>query len=152
MNLQNINKRKAEKGFTIVELLIVIVVIGILAAIVIVAYIGVTNNARNARYNADAGSIQKVAEVYNTDEGEYPNTPAEFAAGSTTTKLPAGISINATESTGTVASPPTTASLQDNADDGIYSVNYCTGGLIIFYPAIGQTNAKSIAVGTTSSC
>lgn len=40
------------RGFTIVELLIVIVVIGILAAIVIVAYQGVTNRANDSAIKA----------------------------------------------------------------------------------------------------
>ncbi|RYX79149.1 prepilin-type N-terminal cleavage/methylation domain-containing protein [bacterium] len=48
MNLQNIKQLKDQKGFTIVELLIVIVVIGILAAIVIVAYQGVTARANTS--------------------------------------------------------------------------------------------------------
>jgi len=44
---------KQQKGFTIVELLIVIVVIGILAAIVIVAYTGVQNRANDAAVQSD---------------------------------------------------------------------------------------------------
>lgn len=50
---------KKEKGFTIVELLIVIVVIGVLAAIVIVAYNGVQDRARTSKINADMVSLDK---------------------------------------------------------------------------------------------
>lgn len=46
-------------GFTIVELLIVIVVIGILATIVIVAYNGITTRANNERRNADMSLYYK---------------------------------------------------------------------------------------------
>lgn len=50
-------------GFTIVELLIVIVVIGILAAIVIVAYNGVQNRARSSAMAADFSNNNKVAKA-----------------------------------------------------------------------------------------
>jgi general secretion pathway protein G len=46
-------KQKQQSGFTIVELLIVIVVIGILAAITIVAYNGVQNRAKTAALTSD---------------------------------------------------------------------------------------------------
>ena len=45
----NLLVRKKQTGFTIVELLIVIVVIGILAAITIVAFNGVQQRARDAQ-------------------------------------------------------------------------------------------------------
>jgi prepilin-type N-terminal cleavage/methylation domain-containing protein len=50
---------KSKSGFTIVELLIVIVVIGILAAIVIVAYTGVQQKARDAQRRSDLSAIAK---------------------------------------------------------------------------------------------
>lgn len=49
----NSTGRKQVQGFTIVELLIVIVVIGILAAIVIVAFNGVSNSAREGKIKAE---------------------------------------------------------------------------------------------------
>jgi prepilin-type N-terminal cleavage/methylation domain-containing protein len=50
-------KSKKQTGFTIVELLIVIVVIGILAAITIVAYNGVQNRASDTAIQADLRNI-----------------------------------------------------------------------------------------------
>ena len=60
------------KGFTLVELLIVIVVIAILAAISIVAYNGVTNKARDDERVADARDIINAAAVYNSENAHWP--------------------------------------------------------------------------------
>lgn len=60
------------KGFTLVELLIVIVVIAILAAISIVAYNGVTNKARDDERASDARSILNAAAAYNADNDKWP--------------------------------------------------------------------------------
>lgn len=62
------------RGFTIVELLIVIVIIGILAAITIVAYNGIQNRASNARVQSDIKNVQKLVENYNATNGSYPST------------------------------------------------------------------------------
>jgi type II secretion system protein G len=65
-------KRQSSVGFTIVELLIVIVVIGILAAITIVAYNGVQSRARDSERQTEMKSIEKALEMYNVDNGGYP--------------------------------------------------------------------------------
>jgi len=92
MSLQNIKKMKEERGFTIVELLIVIVVIGILAAIVIVAYNGVTNRAKSTKSQATGSSLQKKLESYNAEIGNYPATYSLLTGAATTTTyyIPAG--------------------------------------------------------------
>ena len=70
--------RKATSGFTIVELLIVIVVIAILAAISVVAYNGIQTRARDNVRKADLSSIAKALELYRADFGEYPPSPANI--------------------------------------------------------------------------
>ena len=65
-----------QKGFTIVELLIVIVVIGILAAITIVAYNGIQDRAKFSKIQTDLKSVQKLIELYKADNGSYPTTPS----------------------------------------------------------------------------
>jgi len=62
-----------QRAFTIVELLIVIVVIGILASITIVAYNGIQSRARDAERQTEMKTIEKALEIYNADNGGYPN-------------------------------------------------------------------------------
>ena len=61
-----------QKGFTIVELLIVVVVIAILAAITIVAYNGITSRANDASAATATSQAIKQIEVYYIQNGEYP--------------------------------------------------------------------------------
>ena len=73
-------KYKQQSGFTIVELLIVIVVIGILAAITIVAFNGVQNRANDTVVQADLAAIAKQFSLYYVDKGTYPNSTSELIA------------------------------------------------------------------------
>jgi general secretion pathway protein G len=66
-------KQKHQAGFTIVELLIVIVVIGILAAISITAYNGVQQRARDAQRIDAIAKIRKGLEAYRAINGAYPS-------------------------------------------------------------------------------
>jgi prepilin-type N-terminal cleavage/methylation domain-containing protein len=69
-----------QKGFTIIELLIVIVVIGILAVIGFVAYGNITKSARDSDRQADASNIAKKAEEGYAKNGNYPADIAEVQA------------------------------------------------------------------------
>jgi prepilin-type N-terminal cleavage/methylation domain-containing protein len=69
-------------GFTIVELLVVIVVIGILAAITVVSYTGITARANKASAQSAAINVARKAEVYSIDGdvGRYPMTMNELTS------------------------------------------------------------------------
>lgn len=60
-----------ERGFTIVELLIVIVVIAILAAITIVAFNGIQARARDNVRKQDLAQLVKATKLYAVDNGDY---------------------------------------------------------------------------------
>lgn len=67
-------KKQKQTGFTIVELLIVIVVIGILATISIVAYNGIQGKARDSQRISDLNAIVKALEIHKANNGTYPAT------------------------------------------------------------------------------
>ena len=64
--------RASYKAFTIIELLVVIVVIGIIAAVSIVAYNGVQARARDVANDSNITNILKIAELHRAQEDVYP--------------------------------------------------------------------------------
>ncbi|QJU06929.1 type II secretion system protein [Candidatus Saccharibacteria bacterium oral taxon 955] len=73
-------KQTKSSGFTIVELLIVIVVIAILAAITIVAYNGIQNRANDTAAKETASQFRTKIEAYNTIKSKYPATATTASA------------------------------------------------------------------------
>jgi len=68
-----ISLKSKSQGFTIVELLIVIVVIGILAALVITTFTGIQQKARDTKRKTDIGAIEAQLEAfYAQNGGGYP--------------------------------------------------------------------------------
>ena len=64
--------KKQSKGFTIVELLIVIVIIGILATLVIVTFTGIQQKARDSQRKTDIGAVNSHITAYYAETGTYP--------------------------------------------------------------------------------
>jgi prepilin-type N-terminal cleavage/methylation domain-containing protein len=88
------NLQHRQQGFTIVELLLVIVVIGILAAITVVAYKGVQQRAKVSVMSSDLSSAARAFELYKFDNGSYPtDMPANI-------KTSKGVVLSATNTTG----------------------------------------------------
>jgi len=115
--MQSLQKNNS-KGFTIVELLIVIVVIGILAAIVIVAFNGVQSRANKTAAEQTASQVAKKAEAFNAVKSTYPASTADFAT-ETESKLE-GITLG-TPSSG---NGKTTAQYQICTSPAGFRVNY----------------------------
>ncbi|MFN2371000.1 MAG: type IV pilin protein, partial [Candidatus Krumholzibacteriia bacterium] len=75
---------KHREGFTLVEMMIVVVIIGVLASIAIPNYIRMQVNAKEARVKSDVHTVQMVAEDYGVaNDGRYSD-----AAGDLTPLLP----------------------------------------------------------------
>lgn len=79
------HRKQHQSGFTIVELLIVIVVIGILAAITIVAYNGVTRTAAQATLQSDLRNAQGQIGVEKETTGSFPSDATGVKASPGTT-------------------------------------------------------------------
>lgn len=77
-----ISLKKRDQGFTIVELLIVIVVIGILAALVLNSFQGVQARARDTERRTDINAVATQLEVYYNDNGGYPSASDLAVTGS----------------------------------------------------------------------
>lgn len=67
-----VSLKNRSKGFTIVELLIVIVVIAILATLVIVTFTGIQQKARDSQRQTDINAVDSHLEAYFAESGNYP--------------------------------------------------------------------------------
>jgi prepilin-type N-terminal cleavage/methylation domain-containing protein len=88
-------KKRTASGFTIVELLIVIVVIGILAALVLNSFRGVQERARDTKRRTDVNAQASQLEVYYTDNGGYPIFTGQVNTDSWITANMKGADLNA---------------------------------------------------------
>ena len=72
-------KNRHAHGFTLVELLIVVIILAILAAIVVPQFADSANDARQSAFTTDLGNLRAVAELYRQQHGAYPGGVAATA-------------------------------------------------------------------------
>ncbi len=75
-------KNLLQKGFTLVELLVVIVILGILAAVVVFAVGGSTDKAQASSCAAEKSALGSAVEAYRASVGSYPTTITQLTTGS----------------------------------------------------------------------
>ena len=67
-----------DRGFTLVELLIVIVILGILAVVTVLAVGGITDEAKKNTCENEKATIETAVEAYFATNGSYPTAMADF--------------------------------------------------------------------------
>jgi prepilin-type N-terminal cleavage/methylation domain-containing protein len=152
------NFNQKSRGFTIVELLVVIVVIGILATITIVSYTGITQKANSTKALSNAQSVLSVTEVFASAENFYPAITDDLITGkraqaTAVTKLASGINLT----TGAIPATDGTANAEPGAVNGASTIwyQYCgataapantaaTGGRIRYWDFVTAAMATNV--------
>jgi general secretion pathway protein G len=98
-----VEETKQDKGFTLVELLIVIVILGILATVTVFAVTGITTRGKDSACKSDLKVIQTAEEAYNANTGGY-GTEAQLVSGGLMHALSVNFSIAVGAGTGAAAS------------------------------------------------
>ena len=133
-----------QKGFTIVELLIVVVVIAILAAITIVAYNGIQQRAKDSAAQSAASQAVKKTMLFAVDNAE--TFPADLTA------LAAVLGIPAPAAGASFITAPDGTTYQYSVNNSSTPRSYCittTKNNVSFYnnSLVGQTPTKGACVG-----
>jgi type IV pilus assembly protein PilA len=147
---------KTQQAFTIVELLIVIVIIAVLAAVTIVAFNGVQRRANTSSAQTSANNFAKKAHLYATETGNYPATSSVLTGAGA-----AGLSYyltGVTVSSSAITAAPTDATTHNYwrcgtaaaaAATSLATVTTVTGAQIKYWDYT-NTNLATVIVGSVS--
>ncbi len=164
--------KKGGKGFTLIELMVVIAIIGILASIITVSLASSRAKARDAKRISDIRTIQLALEEYYNDNGTYPtaiygspspianylpNTPLDPKDNSTQYKynawnaantIPCGSAPNLPIGyhLGAALEDPTNSGLTQDRD--VKHVGICGGSTDFDGTSVGANNACQTTAGT----
>jgi prepilin-type N-terminal cleavage/methylation domain-containing protein len=130
-----------QSGFTIVELLVVIVVIGILAAITIVAYAGISQRAKEASLKSDLDNSSKLIKLFQVTEpsGNYPTANVCPSPGTTEICLKAS-GTNTYTYTVSNGTTPKTFTLDATNDSTVYRITNDSAPVAVVDPYASDPN------------
>ncbi|MGB2817111.1 MAG: type II secretion system major pseudopilin GspG [Burkholderiaceae bacterium] len=67
-------RTRLARGFTLIEIMVVITILGVLAALIVPRVVGRTDDAKIAAAKQDIASIMQALKLYRLDNGRYPTT------------------------------------------------------------------------------
>jgi type II secretion system protein G len=119
-----------KKGFTLIEFLVVIAIIGILSSVVVASLNTARLKARDAKRIADIKQIQLALEMYNDKNGSYPTALSALTTAGFISVVPTDPSAGAAYSFGyNPSTSPTTyhlgATLEDSSNPALSSDRDC---------------------------
>ncbi|HRY30975.1 MAG TPA: prepilin-type N-terminal cleavage/methylation domain-containing protein [Candidatus Paceibacterota bacterium] len=152
MSFFQLSKRNTQKGFTLLEMLLVIAIIAILAAIVIVAINPSRQlaQARNAQRASDLNAIHKAVQQYYIDELDWPDgldgSLQEICDTGGDTVEPDCVDLSAE------LVPTYLSALPENPNGGNYEIALQTGNkLALIAPGSKEQGLGGVVIGTSTS-
>ena len=136
---------KIQKGFTLIELMIVVAIIGILAAVAIPQYQDYTVKAKLSKATGVVNPIKTALALYNQENGAFPITAAPWATIGLSSNPTTTTEVSAIDWTGTANPVAANTGLEITLDN--IKATSINGLKVIMTPSVGST-----AIVWTNTC